>query len=220
MSNEFVFVVCCHIKSTPNRTFLCFGHFVCESISGTMETVICFICSSRTSDFHQNFNELHTTHSKAGLTVLLRRILKDSLMQRNIHFHLNCICTNCFDDINDYDRMCVEVLEKESKLRDRLLVTDAAIFSEQIKTKSKRNASNEPEMEIFTIELDDDSDPDDQQTTTAEMLQATLPEQNSCRTLDNLIKRVLDDRLQTEKNCTKCPKRFSSNEKFKVSTKA
>lgn len=178
-----------------------------------MESVICFVCSEQTSDFYQNFNELYTSHSKAGLNVLLRRILKDSILQRNIHFRLNCICKQCFADIDEYDKLCVEILEKESQLRNRLLVTDTLIRS-----KRQKNLLNELEMDPITVEIDDDSDENDQETSTAEHLQATLPseQKNTCEILDSLIKQVLDEKLKSSERCLECNKQFQSKKKFKV----
>lgn len=85
---------------------------------------ICYMCNKESSDCQRNLADIKSQHTETPISDLIKRILGDFMPLRKIDDKSNCICVECLQQFNDYDWMCQQVIEQESRLRDLLLTCE------------------------------------------------------------------------------------------------
>lgn len=106
----------------------------------------CYVCNKSASNLLINLIDLKSQFSAKSCIELITEILGDVIPSRQIQDKSNCICTICFNLIEDYDSHCLSVESSKNKLRQMLVKTDAIWNLTQKKTiKIKR-----PVQEITT----------------------------------------------------------------------
>lgn len=106
---------------------------------------LCYLCNKETHVWHQNLLQLKLQHSNISICTFFKKFLKNLESHRNVENQLNCICEECYDEIQVYDAMRMMVVQKENALRDLLLATEQSFA---------RSGELETEIKMEIIEMD------------------------------------------------------------------
>lgn len=99
---------------------------------------LCYLCNKETHVWHQNLLHLKLHHSNISICTFFKKFLKNLESHRNVENQLNCICEECYDEIQVYDAMRMMVVQKENELRNLLLATEQSFArSDELKTEIK-----------------------------------------------------------------------------------
>lgn len=113
------------------------------------------MCNKKALGWCQNLTKLRSKGSDSTIGLLVKRLLRDFATQRDVDDTSNCICIQCLNEIQEYDVMCVALVQKEERLRMILLATEK--FQSQDKlaiptTETKSQASSQQDM-IFVEDV-------------------------------------------------------------------
>lgn len=90
----------------------------------------CYVCNSANDDWGSNLVGLKSQHSNVLITDLLKKVLNGFQSMRNIDDELNCICIDCFSQIEDYDWICLRAKQSEMDLYNVLMQTENGFMTE------------------------------------------------------------------------------------------
>lgn len=101
--------------------------------------VICYICNKQSIVWHQNFTKLKSQYTNTPICEFIKPFLADFDSVRNIDDASNHICIECWQQMNDYDWMKQQTIEREANLRHLLLSTEIDLKNEKITAKDCHN---------------------------------------------------------------------------------
>lgn len=150
---------------------------------------LCYLCNKEVHVWHQNLLKLKLNHSNISICTLFKKMLKNLASHRNVEYHLNCICEECYDQIQDYDMMRSMVILKENALRDLLLATEQSFATsaelktevkmEIIETNTDASMNDEPEI-LLPEENVKPIQPPNKSVKVHQQIQETIKDEKEC----------------------------------------
>lgn len=113
-----------------------------ETKEFAMDT-ICYVCSKESADFRRNFAKTRTQCTNTPISRLIRIFLGDFESVRNVDDESNCICVECLQQFDNYDRICQHAVEQKTKLRDLLWSSEAKIIEMKEAVLNETNEDTE-----------------------------------------------------------------------------
>lgn len=111
----------------------------------------CFVCNIKTDEWRSGLCGLMSQHSSTLITVLIRSILGNFQLSRNVDNESNCICSDCLSRIEDCDWQRIAAQRCERELYDLLVQTETQCKTEQIHTENpilRARLSVEPLLDV------------------------------------------------------------------------
>lgn len=118
--------------------------------------IICYICNKTANEWCKNFPKRRLKSSKLTISDIIKRIVRNVTVQRDIDAESNCLCMQCLKDIQEYDSMCVSLEQKEKNLRKLILATNKTW------TSNGQNRNEQVDEDLPTSTNEDVSNLDDE----------------------------------------------------------
>lgn len=99
---------------------------------------LCFVCGSSNVNFQRNLVKMKSKYSGYSLIIFIKKILRKTVLTRDISDPNNCICGICLMHVNEYDEIAVKAKSIEDMLHKMLHDTDG----KRLQTVTERNESS------------------------------------------------------------------------------
>lgn len=103
---------------------------------------ICYFCDKESTYPCPKIAINKSQHTRTPIVDFVRNFLGDFHSSRNIDDESNCICFECLNQIDEYDRMRQQVSDQESKLRDLLLATEVKFCANREPVEIEKNGAS------------------------------------------------------------------------------
>lgn len=93
----------------------------------------CYICNAISESYQRNLYETKSQHTETRICDFITKWLSDKPTNHRIESTKinssdeNCICTDCFEKINEYDLACVTAERIDKELRETFLLTESLL---------------------------------------------------------------------------------------------
>ncbi|XP_055308920.1 zinc finger protein 251-like isoform X3 [Sitodiplosis mosellana] len=111
-----------------------------------MTKEVCFICNTESDDLWK-MNEVSSQHTNTPIVELLKEILGVFDIKRTIDCESNCICSDCFNRLEEYDWACDIAKKREKDISDTFLKTET-LYPKLGESKTIENVSKKIDSSV------------------------------------------------------------------------